>query len=93
MQRECASITKMMTMLTVLKCMARFGIQHPNRAQIKISKLSSKISGTTANLVEGDILSVEQLFYGMMLPSGNDAAFALADYFGTQLKERKYKNV
>jgi D-alanyl-D-alanine carboxypeptidase len=28
--------------------------------------------------------------YGMMLPSGNDAAFALAEFFGTILKERKW---
>jgi hypothetical protein len=25
-----------------------------------------------------------------MLPSGNDAAYLLADYFGTILKEKKY---
>ena len=28
--------------------------------------------------------------YGMMLPSGNDAAFLLAEYFGKLLKEKKY---
>jgi D-alanyl-D-alanine carboxypeptidase len=31
--------------------------------------------------------------YGMMLPSGNDAAFALAEFFGAMLKKRKYQNV
>jgi len=31
--------------------------------------------------------------YGMMLPSGNDAAFALAEYFGSHLKKRKYQNM
>lgn len=46
--------------------------------------------GTTANLREGDILTIEQLLYGMMLPSGNDAAYALAEFFGRVLKERKY---
>lgn len=34
-------------------------------------------------LVEGDKLTVEQLLYGMMLPSGNDAAYALARFFGS----------
>ena len=29
-----------------------------------------------------DLLTVEQLMYGMMLPSGNDAAQSLAMYFG-----------
>jgi D-alanyl-D-alanine carboxypeptidase (penicillin-binding protein 5/6) len=33
----------------------------------------------------GDTLTVEQLMYGMMLPSGNDAARALARYVGKQL--------
>ena len=37
----------------------------------------------------GDILTVEQLLYGLMLPSGNDAAFALAQFFGKQLFRRK----
>ena len=31
--------------------------------------------------------------YGMMLPSGNDAAFAMAEFFGTILKERKWQNI
>ena len=29
----------------------------------------------------------------MMLPSGNDAAYAMAEYFGGLLFERKFKNV
>ena len=28
--------------------------------------------------------------HGMMLPSGNDAAYTLAEFFGQVLKERKY---
>lgn len=38
---------------------------------------------STAHLVVGDEVTVRQLLYGMMLPSGCDAAFALADTFGT----------
>ena len=40
--------------------------------------MAANIRGTTANLEHGDTLSVDQLLYGLMLPSGNDAAFALA---------------
>ena len=36
------------------------------------------MSGTSAELVEGDTYMVLELLYGMMLPSGNDAATALA---------------
>jgi D-alanyl-D-alanine carboxypeptidase len=35
--------------------------------------------------VKDDLLTIEELLYGMMLPSGNDAAVALAMYFGSLL--------
>jgi len=38
--------------------------------------------GTSANLVENAWMSVQDLLYGMMLPSGNDAALALAKWGG-----------
>ena len=34
--------------------------------------------GTSAELEAGDILSVEDLLYALMLPSGNDASICLA---------------
>ena len=34
--------------------------------------------GTTAEIKEGMIFSLQDLFYGMMLPSGNDAAYQIA---------------
>lgn len=81
MRREVASITKMMTFYTVLRLCERYHID-PNYTTITISRNAAKIHGTSADLQEGDILSLSQLFYGMMLPSGNDAAFALAEHFG-----------
>ena len=45
--------------------------------------------GTSAKLKKGDILTAEQLLYGLMLPSGNDAAFVLAKYFGRLIYERR----
>jgi len=41
------------------------------------------VTGTTAGLCGGDKLSINDLLYGLMLPSGNDAAYMLALYFGT----------
>jgi D-alanyl-D-alanine carboxypeptidase (penicillin-binding protein 5/6) len=38
--------------------------------------------GTTAYLRPGDEISLLDLLYGLMLPSGNDAAFAIAEYIG-----------
>ena len=36
------------------------------------------LGGTSAMLNEGDIILLNDLFYGLMLPSGNDAALVLA---------------
>jgi len=46
--------------------------------EITVSDVASDIRGTSANLETGDILTINDLLYGLMLPSGNDAAFALA---------------
>ena len=54
--------------------------------KIKVNVLSCcvthRLGGTSAELLENDTLSVYELLHGMMLPSGNDAAQALAIYFG-----------
>lgn len=39
------------------------------------------VEGSKMGLFEGEQISVEGLLYGMMLPSGNDAAHVLADNF------------
>lgn len=41
--------------------------------------------GTSARLKYGDVLSIWDLLHGLMLPSGNDAAFSLAESFGTYI--------
>ena len=40
------------------------------------------MTGTSAELIAGDVISIEHLLYGLMLPSGNDAALALASWGG-----------
>ncbi len=37
-------------------------------------------------------MTIKQLLYGLMLPSGNDAAHTLAEYFGAKLKVTKDEN-
>lgn len=44
------------------------------------------IGGTQAGLGEGDVVTLEALAYGMMLPSGNDAATAIADKIGGKMR-------
>ena len=55
-----------------------------------ISREASEMIGTSAQLEEGDTLSYLQLLYGMMLPSGNDAAFTVAEYFSNIILDYKY---
>lgn len=43
------------------------------------------ITGTSAELIHGDIFTIEQLLYALLLPSGNDAALVLADWGGKRL--------
>ena len=43
------------------------------------------IKGTTAGLRKGDKLSVWDLLHALMLPSGNDAAIALAEFVGRKI--------
>ncbi len=51
-------------------------------SMVTISKNAAKINGSSLNLVVGNLYSVEDLLYGIMLSQGNDAAIALAEYVG-----------
>mmetsp|Transcript_5843 Transcript_5843/g.9373 ORF Transcript_5843/g.9373 Transcript_5843/m.9373 type:complete len:172 (+) Transcript_5843:1461-1976(+) len=83
-RRECASLTKIMTAFVVIRLMERMKLEETTL--IKVSSDSSSVIGTSAELVENDTLTLKQLLYGLMLPSGNDAAHCLAEYFGGRLK-------
>ena len=70
-----ASTTKIMTALVVC--------QHCNVLdRVKIPAEAVGIEGSSMYLKEGEILTVQELLYGLMLRSGNDAAVALAIYCG-----------
>ena len=73
-----------MTFYTSLRLLERFKLT-PETSIVTISSTASQVTGTSAFLKEGDQISVAHLFYGLMLPSGNDAACALAEHFGAML--------
>jgi D-alanyl-D-alanine carboxypeptidase len=50
--------------------------------RVRIPKEAVGIEGSSMYLQEGEILTVQELLYGLMLHSGNDAAVALAIYCG-----------
>jgi D-alanyl-D-alanine carboxypeptidase len=43
----------------------------------KVTHWASMMNGTTADLQENAWMTIEDLLYGLMLPSGNDAATVL----------------
>lgn len=51
-------------------------------AQVRILASAALLIGTSAELIIDDLITVEELLYAMLLPSGNDAAQSLALYFG-----------
>ena len=70
-----ASTTKIMTALVVCE-------QCNVLDRVAIPKEAVGIEGSSMYLREGEILTVQELLYGLMLRSGNDAAVALAMYCG-----------
>lgn len=86
--REVASITKMMTAYVVLRLIEQLKLD-PLTSMVSVSEYASSVGGTTANLLPGDECLVIDLLYGLMLPSGNDAAVALAECFGLYLSFQK----
>ena len=70
-----ASTTKIMTALVVCE-------QCNVLDRMRIPKEAVGIEGSSMYLQEGEVLTVQELLYGLMLHSGNDAAVALAIYCG-----------
>jgi D-alanyl-D-alanine carboxypeptidase len=54
---------------------------------LKVSRRASRLNGTTASLRDQDLLTLQDVLHGMMLPSGNDAAYCIAENLGTALLE------
>ena len=77
--RPIASITKVMTALVVIRA-GRLG-RHI-RISAAVVRYVLRHDGSSAGLYSGDILTARQLLEGMLLPSGCDAALALATAYG-----------
>ena len=75
-----ASITKIMTAILALERGSLDDL-------ILISRRASYIDGSRIYLLEGEKVTLEQMLYGLMLESGNDAAIAIAEYIGDSVEE------
>lgn len=70
-----ASTTKIMTALVAL--------EHANPEDtVTVSASAAATEGSSMYLNEGEVLSIRELLYGLMLASGNDAAVVIAEHFG-----------
>ncbi|MEF2838714.1 MAG: D-alanyl-D-alanine carboxypeptidase family protein [Oscillospiraceae bacterium] len=87
-----ASTTKIMTALIVCE-------QCNVLDRMRIPREAVGIEGSSMYLREGEVLTLQELLYGLMLSSGNDAAVALAIYCGgtvegfAQLMNDKARNL
>lgn len=72
-----ASTTKVMTALLALK----YGNLN-DEVTVPQDSIINEVGASMAGVNPGDVLTLDQLLYGLMLPSGNDAANAIAVHIG-----------
>ena len=78
-RKAMASTTKIMTAVVV--------IENTNlNTIVEISKKAAGTGGSRLKLKAGDKISINDLLYGLMLRSGNDAAVALAEFVGGSIE-------
>ena len=83
-----ASVTKLFT--------AYVALQYLDAAKsVKAGEVLNKVAAgsSVAEIKKGDVLTVEQLIAGMLLPSGNDAAYILAAEAGRAMYGEKANEV
>ncbi len=70
-RRSIASITKLMTALIILD-------EHDLNDIVKVSANGINIEGSRIWLAQGEKITIRDLLYGLLIHSGNDAAYTLA---------------
>ncbi len=72
-----ASMTKMMTMLLIIESIEKGVIDWKD--EVLVSENASGMGGSQILLETNEVMSVEDMFKGLAVASGNDAAVALAE--------------
>lgn len=78
-ERLIASVTKIMTAVVAL--------EHADKGRSYTVTAQDMAEGSSMYLQPGDVLSLEELLYGLMLVSGNDAALAVAHCVAGEVEE------
>src|SRR5699024_12031903 len=74
-QKQIASITKIMTAIIAIE------LGQMNE-EAKTSRRAIYTEGSSIYLEQGEKMTIEDLLYGLMLSSGNDAAVAISEHIG-----------
>ena len=74
-KRQMASTAKMMTAILAIE-------RGKLSDKVVVSKKASNVGGSKAGLKANETIQIDNLLYALMLPSGNDAAIALAEHIG-----------
>lgn len=74
------SVTKLMTVLLAVQNL-------PLDKEVTISHTAASQKEASMNLKAGEVLTVKDLIYGALLPSGNDAAYALGEAVSGNMKD------
>lgn len=73
--RSVASISKIMTAIVAIE-------NADVKSKVTVGEEIKKAYGSGIYIKQGEVLTLEDLLYGLMLRSGNDAALAIANYVG-----------
>ncbi|HLR35829.1 MAG TPA: D-alanyl-D-alanine carboxypeptidase family protein [Tissierellales bacterium] len=85
---EIASITKLMTYLVVMDEIEKGTTSMDDN--VRIDKEVEEVKGSSLNLKEGEMFTVEELIEGLLVVSANDGAVALAKHIAGS--EREFVN-
>ena len=73
-----ASLTKVLSMYVALNAISDKEVDYNNK--VKVSAAAARTGGSRLGLRKGDVLTLDKLFYGMAVASGNDASVAVAEH-------------
>ena len=79
-KRPPASVTKLMLALVVLEKVSKGEVKLTD--QITVSPEAAKMGGSQVYLKPGEVFTLEEMMKAVMIASGNDAAYAVAEFVG-----------
>ena len=84
-EAQIASITKIMTAIVALDAVNSG--QATLETQVTVSESAAAVGESSASLQAGDTMTLETALYALLVPSGNDAAVAIAETIGAALQK------